>query len=104
MPRREIIAYNRTWYWLYFIGFAWETLGLSLLLAGRVGVRLRDSVERRTRFRPLQVAIFYAIYSMLLLAWNLPLAWIGPSVRSDQAKLIELKAEPELATKSSGAN
>ena len=74
-PRIE--AYNRTWYVLYFVGAAWEVLGLGLLLRFRVGPRLRNAAEHRTRNRFLQTVLFYAPYSLLLALWHLPLGFFG---------------------------
>lgn len=73
----RIDAYNRTWYALYFVGAAWEVLGLGWMLRFRVGPRLRDAVERRTRNRFLQTVLFYAPYSLLLALWHLPLGYFG---------------------------
>jgi Zn-dependent protease with chaperone function len=71
----RIRAYNRTWYTLYFVGTAWEMLGLGLLLRFRVGPALRDAVERRTLNRFLQAALFFAVLSLLLALWRLPLGY-----------------------------
>jgi STE24 endopeptidase len=71
--RPEIVAYNRTWYALYFLGTAWQFLGLALMVRLRFGPRLRDRVERRTRARLLRAALFYGVFSLLMLLWNLPL-------------------------------
>jgi STE24 endopeptidase len=69
-PRR--IAYNRTRYILVFVDVAWSLAGLLLLLRLRAGARLRDEVERRSRFFFVQVALLWAVLSALLLVWNLP--------------------------------
>jgi STE24 endopeptidase len=71
----RIKAYNRTWYALYFVGTAWEMLGLGLLLRFRAGPALRDAVERRTRNRFLQAILFFAVFSLLLALWRLPLGY-----------------------------
>lgn len=71
----RIKAYNRTWYTLYFVGTAWEMLGLGLLLRFRVGPALRDTVERRARGRFLRTLLFYAGISLLLAVWRLPLGY-----------------------------
>jgi STE24 endopeptidase len=68
----RINAYNRFWYILYFAGFAWELLGLALLVRLRVGPRLRDWLEKKTRFSLLQAAGIYAVISLFLMVWNLP--------------------------------
>jgi len=75
-----IKAYNQTWYGLYFCGVTWEILGLALMLRFRIGPRLREYFESRTRFRLLQVAGFYAAYSLYLAVWHLPIAFFGHSV------------------------
>jgi Zn-dependent protease with chaperone function len=72
--------YNATWYTLYFVGAAWEVAGLWLLLRFRAGPRLRDYLERRTSNRFFQAVLFYAVYSLLLAVWHLPLAFVGYSV------------------------
>lgn len=71
----RIKAYNRTWYALYFVGTAWEMLGLGLLLRFRAGPALRDAVGQRTRNRFLQTVLFFAAISLLLAVWRLPLGY-----------------------------
>ncbi len=77
-PRIE--SYNRTWYTLYFVGAAWEILGLGLMLRFQAGPRIRDYFERRVRFRFLQITGFYVVFSLLLAIWHLPLAFYGYTV------------------------
>jgi STE24 endopeptidase len=71
----RINAYNRVWYILYFVGFGWELLGLGLLVRLRVAPRLRDWLEQKTRFRFLHAAGVYAVISLFLMLWNLPIGF-----------------------------
>lgn len=73
----RIQSYNRTWYALYFFSSVWEVLGLLLMLRLRIGPRLRDYFKSMTRFPLLEAAGFYAVYSLLLALWHLPLAFYG---------------------------
>jgi len=76
----ESVAYNRIWYTLYFVGAAWGLLGLGLMVWGGLGARLRDLAERRARAPFLRAALLYALLSLLLLLWRLPVSLYGYSV------------------------
>ncbi len=74
-----VIAYTRSRYALYFVGTAWTLLCLGLIVKLKVGRRLTDRIDRwlppRTPrlLRPLlRAALFYAGYSLIMLAWGLP--------------------------------
>lgn len=76
--RPEIIAYNRFWYVLYFVGAIWLFAGYALLIRMRFGPRLRDSLERKYPRRLwIRQALFFAALSFVLMLWNLPLGAIG---------------------------
>jgi STE24 endopeptidase len=87
--RTEIIAYNRTQYILYFISTAWGFLGLVLVVRMGLGRRILNTVDRRigvptdepVQIRPLwlllRVAPYFAMFSLLMLVWRLPLGLCG---------------------------
>ena len=83
MPRipARALDYIHTQRALSFIGLAWSLLGMWLLVRTGLSVRLRTAVYRAVRrpcpednrpppFRALLV--FYGLYTLLLLGWNLP--------------------------------
>lgn len=77
-------AYFEGGYWLTLWGFLWG-LGVAWLLLGtRLSARMRDTVERWTRFRFLQ-AILYAIgYIFLTFLLTFPLSVYSDFVREHQ--------------------
>jgi Zn-dependent protease with chaperone function len=75
--RPEVIAYNNTWYALYFVRTGWSLLGLALLLRLGISARIRSFAERKTGIGLLRVALYFALYSLLLLLWMLPLSLTG---------------------------
>ena len=81
IPARAL-AYIHTQRTLGLVGIAWSLLGLWLVVRSGVSARLRDSVYRLVR-RPLPaedapppfraLLVFYGLYTLILLLWNLPL-------------------------------
>jgi len=77
-------AYFEGGYWLLL----WEVLysaALSLLILNlRWSAKMRDFAERVTRFRPLQTAIYWIEYMVLITALGFPLAYYQGYVREHQ--------------------
>lgn len=71
----EMVRYSHTGYALYFVGAAWSGLAWLLLLKLRVGARLRDLAESRSRNGLVQALIYYPLLSLAHLLLLLPLAF-----------------------------
>ncbi|MFC4763188.1 M48 family metallopeptidase [Dyella koreensis] len=77
-------AYFEGGYWLMLWDLLWA-LGVAWLLLGtRLSVRVRDRVERLTRFRWLQTMIYAVPYLVLTTVLTLPLTFYEGYVREHQ--------------------
>src|ERR1700719_3468788 len=66
-------AYFEGGYWLQLWDFLSTVLVMWLLLLFRWSMRMRDLAERITRFRPLQTAIYWVQFIVLVTAVTFPL-------------------------------
>jgi STE24 endopeptidase len=66
-------AYFEGGYWLQLWDFLSTVVVMWLLLRFRVSVRMRDLAERITRFRPLQTAIYWVQFIILVTVVTFPL-------------------------------
>jgi len=66
-------AYFEGGYWLQLWDFLSTVVVMWLLLRFRVSMRMRDFVERITRFRPLQTAIYWLLFIVVLFVATFPL-------------------------------
>src|ERR1700676_1041778 len=66
-------AYFEGGYWLQLWDFLSTVVVMWLLLRFRVSVRMRDFAERITRFRPLQTAIYWLQFIVILFVATFPL-------------------------------
>jgi STE24 endopeptidase len=66
-------AYFEGGYWLQLWDFLSTVVVMWLLLRFRVSVRMRDLAERITRFRPLQTAIYWVQFIILVTVLTFPL-------------------------------
>src|ERR1700722_6736940 len=66
-------AYFEGGYWLQLWDFLSTVVVMWLLLRLRVSVRMRDLAERITRFRPLQTAIYWVQFIVLVTVVTFPL-------------------------------
>ncbi len=76
-PRPEILAYNRIGYALYFVGTAWELLGLWMIFSSGLSAKFSNIANPLSRFRLIRAAVFFALLSAFMLAWRLPLSLAG---------------------------
>src|SRR6202166_5307298 len=65
-------AYFEGGYWLQLWDFLSTVAAMWLLLRFRVSVRMRDLVERITRFRPLQTAIYWVQFIVVVSVATFP--------------------------------
>lgn len=70
----QMRRYSRTRYALYFIGAAYELLVLWGMLASGLSARLRQIVQP-LRFSFLQLAGYYSLLTLVLIAVHSPLTW-----------------------------
>jgi STE24 endopeptidase len=76
MPLAERVrsnAYFEGGYWLQLWDFLSTVIVMWLLLRFRLSTRIRDFVERITRFRPLQTAIYWLLFVVVLTVVTFPL-------------------------------
>jgi STE24 endopeptidase len=66
-------AYFEGGYWLQLWDFLSTVVVLWLLLRFRLSMRMRDFAERITRFRPLQTAIYWLQFIVVLTVATFPL-------------------------------
>ncbi len=66
-------AYFEGGYWLQLWDFLSTVLVMWLLLRFRLSMRMRDLAERMTRFRPLQTAIYWVEFIILVTVVTFPL-------------------------------
>ncbi len=71
--RAKSNAYFEGGYWLILWNFLLEVAIAIFLLSSRLSARLRDFVERTTRFKALQVAIYAIVYFVLSFLLGFPL-------------------------------
>jgi STE24 endopeptidase len=67
-------AYFEGGYWLQLWDFLSTVVVMWLLLRFRVSVRMRDFAERITRFRPLQTAIYWLLFIVIVSVASFPLS------------------------------
>jgi STE24 endopeptidase len=66
-------AYFEGGYWLQLWDFLSTVVVMWLLLRFRLSMRMRDFAERITRFRPLQTAIYWLLFIIVLTVATFPL-------------------------------
>jgi STE24 endopeptidase len=66
-------AYFEGGYWLQLWDFLSTVLVMWVLLRFRLSIRMRDLAERMTRFRPLQTAIYWVQFIVLVTVVTFPL-------------------------------
>lgn len=71
--RKNSDAYFEGGYWLLLWNYFLAAAISILLLSSRISARLRDSVERITRYKNLQVACYSVIYLLLVYVLSFPL-------------------------------
>lgn len=71
--RAKSDAYFEGGYWLILWNFLFEAAILIFLLASGLSARLRDFVERTTRFKAMQVALYTMVYLVLTFLLGFPL-------------------------------
>ena len=71
--REKSDAYFEGGYWLILWNFLLEAAIAIFLLSSRLSARLRDFVERTTRFKAMQVALYTIVYMMLTFLLGFPL-------------------------------
>src|SRR5260370_2881234 len=64
--RAKSDAYFEGGYWLILWNFLLATAISIFLLSSRISARLRDFVERRSRFKAIQISLFAIPYSVLV--------------------------------------
>ncbi len=69
---RQAVAFARTHYRLYFVGFAYGLLVWLLVLGWRLGPKYRDWAERCSPHRFVQVIVFVPLLLLTVSALNLP--------------------------------
>ncbi len=67
----QAVAYARARHILYFASFAWQLLGLLLVLRLGIAASFRDAAERAAKNRFLQAAIFAPALLLALDLWSL---------------------------------
>ncbi len=67
-------AYHLILYTLYFAGTAWGWAGLWWFVRSGWSRRWRELAERRFRAPFLRVVLYYAVFSLAVLVWALPLS------------------------------
>ncbi|MEY2479437.1 MAG: endopeptidase [Verrucomicrobiota bacterium] len=72
--RAKSDAYFEGGYWLLLWNFLLAAALSILLLQTRISARLRDFAERRTRFKALQVILYFLPYTIILVLLSFPLA------------------------------
>jgi STE24 endopeptidase len=70
-----MVRYSYIGYTLYFVGAAWSGLAWLLLLRLRVGARLRDLAESKSRNGLVQALIYYPLLTLAHSVLLLPLAF-----------------------------
>ena len=71
--RAKSDAYFEGGYWLILWDFLLNAAISIFLLSSRISARIRDFVERRTRFKALQVALYAIAFILLTAALSFPL-------------------------------
>lgn len=73
----QAVAYARSRYWLYFLGFAYSLLVLWLVLRLNLSARYRDWAERASRVRFAQAAVYLPPLALTLALLTLPVDMYG---------------------------
>ncbi len=68
----KAVAYARSRYWLYFIGFAYGLLVLYVILRARLAPRFRDWAEAASRVRFVQALVYVPVLTLVLAVLGLP--------------------------------
>ena len=68
----KAVAYARSRYWLYFIGFAYGLLVLYVVLRARLAPRFRDWAEAASRIRFVQALVYVPALTLVLAVLSLP--------------------------------
>jgi len=68
----KAVAYARSRYWLYFIGFAYGLLVLYVVLRARLAPRFRDWAESASRARFVQALVYVPALTLVLAVLSLP--------------------------------
>jgi STE24 endopeptidase len=80
-------AYFEGGYWLQLWDFLSTVLVMWLLLRFRLSMRMRDLAERMTRFRPLQTAIYWVQFIVLVTVVTFPLTIYEGYIREHKYSL-----------------
>src|SRR5215469_7498459 len=72
--RAQSNAYFEGGYWLVLWDFLYSVIILLLLLRMRWSAKMRDLAERLTRFRPLQTAIYWIQFIVVVSVLSFPLS------------------------------
>jgi STE24 endopeptidase len=67
-------SYFEGGYWLQLVGLLYGLAVAVALLASRLSARMRDFGERVSRFRPLRIAVYAALYTLVTFALGFPLS------------------------------
>ena len=83
-------AYFEGGYWLDLWGFLWAAAAYLVLLHTGASARMRDFAERLTRFRKLQVAVYWVEFLVAVTIMSLPLTVYRDFVREHRYGLSNL--------------
>ena len=81
-PTVRARRYQTLGYTLYFLGTGWTWLGLWSFARRGWSRRWREQAERLTRRRFAQVAVTYALFSLALAIWTLPVSAAGALIEA----------------------
>src|SRR6202051_387128 len=87
-------AYLEGGYWLQLWDFLSTVLLMWLLLRFRLSMRMRDLAERVTRFRPLQTAIYWVQFIVVLSVATFPLTIYEGHIREHKYGLLNQSFGP----------
>ena len=83
-------AYFEGGYWLDLWGFLWAAAAYLVLLHTGASAKMRDFAERLTRFRKLQVAVYWVEFLVAVTIMSLPLTIYRDFVREHRYGLSNL--------------
>jgi STE24 endopeptidase len=86
--RAQSNAYFEGGYWLLLWDFLYSTIVMLLLLRMRWSAKMRDLAERITRFRPLQTALYWIQFIVVVSVLSFPLSLYEGYVREHKYGLL----------------